>query len=45
MFACLLIPDFPVQAALRLEPKDTREALRQSPIACELLLRQCEPPL
>jgi protein ImuB len=32
MFACLLIPDFPVQAALLLEPKDTREALRRSPI-------------
>lgn len=33
MFACLLIPDFPVQAALLLEPKDTREVLRRSPIA------------
>lgn len=33
MFACLLIPDFPVQAALLLEPKDTREALRRSPMA------------
>jgi protein ImuB len=33
MFACLFIPDFPVQAALRLEPEDTREVLKQSPIA------------
>ena len=33
MFACLLIPDFPVQAALLLEPKDTRETLRRSPMA------------
>jgi len=33
MFACLLVPDFPVQAALLLEPKDTRELLRRSPIA------------
>ncbi len=32
MFACLLVPDFAVQAALLLEPKDTREALRRSPI-------------
>lgn len=32
MFACLYIPDFPVQAALLLEPRDTREALRRSPI-------------
>ena len=33
MFACLLVPDFPVQAALLWEPKDTREILRRSPIA------------
>jgi len=33
MFACLLIPDFPVQAALLLEPRDTRGAVRRSPIA------------
>lgn len=33
MFACLFVPDFPVQAALRLEPEDTREVLKQSPIA------------
>jgi protein ImuB len=33
MFACLLVPDFPVQAALLLEPKDTRELLRRSPMA------------
>ncbi|MBS1852820.1 MAG: DNA polymerase Y family protein [Acidobacteria bacterium] len=33
MFACLLVPDFPVQAALLWEPKDTRESLRRSPIA------------
>ena len=33
MFACLLVPDFPVQAALLLESKDTRETLRRSPIA------------
>ena len=33
MFACLIVPDFPVQAALRLEPEDTREVLNQSPIA------------
>src|ERR1700704_3614974 len=32
MFACLYVPDFPVQAALLLEPTDTREALRRSPI-------------
>jgi protein ImuB len=33
MFACLVVPDFPVQAALRLEPEDLREVLKQSPIA------------
>jgi hypothetical protein len=33
MFACLLVPDFPVQAALLLEPKDTRELLRRSAMA------------
>jgi len=33
MFACMFAPDFPVQAALRLEPEDTREVLKQSPIA------------
>src|SRR5476649_2351409 len=33
MFACLLIPDFPVQAGLLLERKDTREVQRRSPIA------------
>jgi protein ImuB len=33
MFACLLVPDFPVQAALWFEPEDTRERLRRSPIA------------
>src|SRR5215472_13847718 len=33
MFACLFAPDFLVQAALRLEPEDTREVLKQSPIA------------
>lgn len=33
MFACLFIPDFPVQAALLVEPVDTREILGQSPIA------------
>lgn len=33
MFACLYVPDFSVQAVLRLEPPDTKEALRQSPVA------------
>lgn len=33
MFACLFIPDFPVQAVLRVEPEDTREVLKHSPIA------------
>jgi protein ImuB len=32
MFACLHAPDFPVQAALLLEPKDKREILRRSPV-------------
>jgi protein ImuB len=33
MFACLFVPDFPVQAALQLEPIDAREISRQSPFA------------
>ncbi|HUO24735.1 MAG TPA: DNA polymerase Y family protein [Candidatus Aquilonibacter sp.] len=33
MFACLFVPDFPVQAACRMEPKDTREIFKKSPIA------------
>lgn len=33
MFACLFASDFPVQAALRLEPEDKREVLKQSPVA------------
>ncbi len=33
MFACLLVPDFPVQAVLRSEPEDSRETLRRSPVA------------
>jgi protein ImuB len=33
MFACLFVPDFSVQAVLRLQPEDTREILKQSPIA------------
>ena len=33
MFACMFAPDFSVQAVLRLEPEDTREVLKQSPIA------------
>lgn len=33
MFACLFVPDFPVQAVLRLEPEDIREILKQAPIA------------
>jgi protein ImuB len=32
MFACLYAFDFQVQAALLLEPKDKREALRRSPV-------------
>jgi protein ImuB len=33
MFACLFTPDFAVQAALRLEPEEKRELLKQSPAA------------
>jgi protein ImuB len=33
MFACLLAPDFSIQAALLAEPKDMREVLRRSPMA------------
>ena len=33
MFACLNVPDFPVQAALLTQAADAREALRRSPIA------------
>lgn len=32
MFACLLVPDFPVQATLLLEPENVREVLRRSPL-------------
>jgi protein ImuB len=32
MFACLYTPDFPVQAALYLEPEDRRELLKQSSV-------------
>ena len=32
MFACLYLPDFPVQAALRCEPEQRREVLSQSGI-------------
>ena len=32
MFACLYVPDFPVQASLLSETQDTREALTRSPI-------------
>lgn len=32
MFACLYVPDFPVQAALLSQVPDAREALRKSPI-------------
>ena len=32
MFCCLFTPDFPVQAALRLEPEDKRGILKQSAI-------------
>jgi protein ImuB len=33
MFACLHVPDFSVQAALLREPPDTRQTLRQAPVA------------
>ncbi|MBZ5524352.1 MAG: DNA polymerase Y family protein [Acidobacteriia bacterium] len=33
MFCCLYVPDFPVQAALRLEPEDKRGILKQSAVA------------
>jgi protein ImuB len=33
MFACIYIPDFPVQASLLSEPAETRTALTRSPIA------------
>jgi protein ImuB len=33
MFACLFVPDFRVQAVLRLEPETSREILKQSPVA------------
>ncbi len=33
MFACLLVPDFPVQAALREESEETRRLQRRSPTA------------
>jgi protein ImuB len=33
MFACLYVPDFPVQAVLLSESEDAREALKQSAIA------------
>lgn len=33
MFACLYVPDFSVQAVLRLEPPNTQETLRRSPVA------------
>jgi protein ImuB len=33
MFACLYVPDFPVQAVLLLEPTDKREILRRSSMA------------
>jgi protein ImuB len=33
MFACLYVPDFSVQAVLRLEPPSTQETLRRSPVA------------
>jgi protein ImuB len=33
MFACLFVPDFPVQAVLLLEPIDAREISRRSPFA------------
>ena len=33
MFACLYVPDFSVQAVVRLEPPSTQEALRRAPVA------------
>src|SRR5437016_12788123 len=33
MFACLFAPDFPVQAACRMEAENTRQTLKQSPVA------------
>jgi nucleotidyltransferase/DNA polymerase involved in DNA repair len=33
MFACLYVPDFSVQAVVRLEPPSTQEPLRRSPVA------------
>jgi protein ImuB len=33
MFACLYVPDFSVQAVLRLEPPSTQETLRRAPVA------------
>lgn len=33
MFACLHVPDFPVQAALLTQTPDARDALRKSPLA------------
>jgi protein ImuB len=33
MFACLYVPDFSVQAVVRLEPTSTQETLRRAPVA------------
>jgi len=33
MFCCLYVPDFAVQAALRLEPEDKRQIMKQSAVA------------
>src|ERR1700677_182551 len=33
MFACLFVPEFPLQASILTVPKDTREVLRRSPLA------------
>src|SRR5215470_10210274 len=33
MFACLYVPDFPVQASLLSEPEESRAALQQSSLA------------
>lgn len=33
MFACLFVPDFPVQASLLSEPNGTRDVLNRSPVA------------